>query len=170
MRNYWGWMLLVVLILFFGSLLGFLVWKNNRLQPIKTISQITGVRLVINNSKDMREYLRKVGFWQRDDWEGIEGNEKGKTMKQLTVVLTDDYLTPMTEGEEIGEQSAKMRIEGEEMIVWIQIANRSTEENQIVQRWFMRMLSSPANAYEAQSVFDSYWEQYKDKPSFFKMK
>jgi len=140
------------------------------MQQIKTISQIKGVRLMINNQIDLREYLGKVGFWQRDNWEGIEGNKKGKTMKKLSVVLTDDYLTPMMEGDTIGEQSAKMRIEGDEMIVWIQIAKRSTEENQIIQSWFMKMLLSPPNVYEAQSVFDSYWKEYGDKPSFFKLK
>jgi len=85
MRNKWWWVLPLLLILFLGCLLGFLVWKNNTLQPIKTISQIKGVRLVVNNQKDLREYLGMVGFWQRDNWEGVEGNERGKKMKKLTV-------------------------------------------------------------------------------------
>lgn len=161
-------MVLICLILILGCLLGFLVWKNNRLQPIKTISQIEGVKLLVNNQKDMREYLRKVGFWQRDDWEGVEGGEKGKRVKKLTVVLTSDFVMPFMSEEEKGEQSAKMRIEEEEMIVWIQLAKRSAEENQVVQKWFIKMLV-PAGKMDVWDVFNAYVEEYKERPSFFKL-
>lgn len=170
MKNNWWWFLLVFLILALGLLLVFLVWKKNSINPINTISQIPGVELRINNRKDMNAYLNKVGFWQRDNWEGVEGNETGKKMKKLTVVLTDEYVMPFRDEKEKGEQSGKMRIEGEEMIVWIQIAKRSAEENIIVQKWFIKMLSSPDNMYEAQNVIESYLELYKDRPSFFVLK